>query len=119
LLREKTKGISYELVTGLRVTAAIGDIVGALEWLLKSYPTEALGWNCSHWVPALLRRIERDEQAADEIIKAWTMRHRHRHGCRNWPCSDWGARTRPRQGRFSVLHFGTIKRRLRRSLHST
>jgi hypothetical protein len=70
LLREKAKGISHELVTGLRVTAAVGNIAGALEWLLKEDPEEALGWNCSYWVPAFLRRIERDERAADEIIAA-------------------------------------------------
>jgi hypothetical protein len=70
LLREKSEGISYELVTALRVTAAVGNIVSPLEWLLKKGPDEALGWNCSYWVPAFLRRIERDESAADAIIGA-------------------------------------------------
>jgi hypothetical protein len=70
LLRERAQAISYELVTGLRVTAAIGSLVGALEWLLQNDPSEALGRNCSYWVPAFLRRIERDDRAADEIIAA-------------------------------------------------
>ena len=70
LLRQKSKGLRYDLVTGLRVTAATGDIVGALEWLLKNEPGETFGWNCAFWTPAFLRRIERDEGAADAIIAA-------------------------------------------------
>jgi hypothetical protein len=70
LLREKAPGIRYEMVTTLRMTAALGDIVGALEWLLKNDPKEALGWNCPFWVPAFLRRIERDDGAADALIAA-------------------------------------------------
>ena len=70
LLREKAKGVQYELVTSLRIMAAIGNIVDPLEWLFKEYAKEPALWNCSYWVPAFLRRIERDEQAADEIIKA-------------------------------------------------
>jgi hypothetical protein len=70
LLREKTSGLSYELVTWMRLAAAIGNIVDALEWLLRKDPDESLRWTCSYWVPAFLRRIERDELAADEIIAA-------------------------------------------------
>jgi hypothetical protein len=70
LLRERAQAISYELVTSLRVTAAIGNPVSVLEWLLRNDPTEALGRNCSYWVPAFLRRIERDDRVADEIIAA-------------------------------------------------
>ena len=70
LLRGKAQGIEYDLVTVLRVTAAVGDIVGLLEWLLQKDPDEMLGWNCPFWVPAFLRRIERDEGAADAILAA-------------------------------------------------
>jgi hypothetical protein len=70
LLREKTAGLQYTLVTGLRVAAAIGNIVRALEWLLDKDPRETFFWNCSYWVPAFLRRIERDERAGDEMIDA-------------------------------------------------
>ncbi len=70
LLREKTSGLQYSLVTGLRLSAAVGDVVRALEWLLDKDPSETVFWNCSYWVPAFLRRIERDERTVDKMIGA-------------------------------------------------
>lgn len=70
LLAEKTRGHKYDLVTSLRLTAAVGNVVDALEWLLKDDPEEINGFNCSYWVPAILRRIERDDSAADALIAA-------------------------------------------------
>jgi hypothetical protein len=70
LLRAGSERNDYGLVASLRVAAAIGDIVGALEWLLKTDPRDTDFWNCSYWVPAFLRRIERDEDVADDLIDA-------------------------------------------------
>jgi hypothetical protein len=70
LLRAEIKRNEYGFVASFRVAAAIGDIVGALEWLFKTDPTDTVFWNCSYWVPAFLRRIERDEDVADDLIDA-------------------------------------------------
>ena len=37
--------------------------------LLKQDPEEINGFNCAYWVPAVLRRIERDDGVADALIK--------------------------------------------------
>ena len=70
LLAEKVKDRNYDLVTAFRLAAAVGNIVGALEWLLEKDPSEFYGYNCAYWVPAVLRRIERDDGVADALIKA-------------------------------------------------
>ncbi len=46
------------------------QIVDALFWLLTDHPGETMFWNCAYWVPALLRRIERDPAVSEELIKA-------------------------------------------------
>jgi hypothetical protein len=71
LLLEKTMGRRYELVTAIRVTAAVGNIVAPLEWLMRKDPDEINGFHCAYWVPAVLRRIERDDDVmADALISA-------------------------------------------------
>ena len=70
LLQEKTRDRRYDLVTVARVTAAIGNIVGVLERVLEKDPQQFNGLNCGYWVPAVLRRIERDSSIADALIEA-------------------------------------------------
>ena len=73
LLKAKTAGIEYDMVTALRVTAAIGsmeELIGFIMDLLDRDPIETFAWNCNYWVPAVLRRIGRDAAATDAIIEA-------------------------------------------------
>jgi hypothetical protein len=69
LLEAKTMNKKYEMVTVIRLTAAIGNIVAMLERVLKKDPKEINALNCGYWVPAMLRRIETDDTVADVIIK--------------------------------------------------
>jgi hypothetical protein len=71
LLREHVGGLPYGFVTIWKLMAAISppeQITDALCQLLEKDPLETAFWNCSHWVPALLRQLERDAQFADQLI---------------------------------------------------
>jgi len=73
LLRAKAAGVEYDMVSALRVTAAVGsmeELIGFIMDLLDRDPVETFAWNCTYWVPAVLRRIGRDAAAADAIIEA-------------------------------------------------
>lgn len=73
LLADKANGHNYSIVTTFKLLAAIGSserIIDALLFLLKKNPREPAFWNCSYWVPSLLRRIEQDEDVAGKLIEA-------------------------------------------------
>jgi hypothetical protein len=73
LLAAKAADVDYSIVTTFKLLAAIGTserIVNALLFLMRQNPRETAFWNCSYWVPSLLRRIELDEDVADKLIEA-------------------------------------------------
>jgi hypothetical protein len=72
-LRQNGLNQDYEVATLFKVVAAVGTtdmIIDALVWLLHDRPTEIMFWNCSYWVPSLLRRIEREPAIGDAMIEA-------------------------------------------------
>lgn len=68
LLETKTINKGYDLVTAIRLTAAVGNVVAMLEQVLKREPKEINALNCGYWVPAVIRRIETDDSVADAFI---------------------------------------------------
>jgi len=75
LLCEKASGLEYDIPTAFRVmavTATADRIVAALEWLLKEDPSETHHLACVYWVPALLRRVERDDALADLLLQGFS-----------------------------------------------
>jgi hypothetical protein len=80
LLRAKWVNVECDMVSAIRVIAAVGSIevlIRVMMDLLDSDPVETFAWNCSYWVPALLRRIGRDAAAADAIIEAIPLARSH------------------------------------------
>ncbi|RKE68010.1 NACHT domain-containing protein [Pseudorhodoplanes sinuspersici] len=70
LLETQTINKEYDLVTVIRLTAAIGNIAAMLEDVLRYDPEEINALNCGYWVPAVIRRIETDDAVVDELIAA-------------------------------------------------
>jgi hypothetical protein len=68
LLETQTMNREYDLVTVIRLTAAVGNIVAMLERVLRKDPKEINSLNCGYWVPAVCRRIEKDDAVADALI---------------------------------------------------
>ena len=75
LLRDKVRGIKYDIATAFRVRAVTGNvdqIVDTLESVLNNNLPGTHSMMCVYWVPALLRRIERDEALADALLQGPT-----------------------------------------------
>jgi hypothetical protein len=73
LLADKLDGISYPTAPTFKLLAAIGtpeQIIDTLFRLMEDTPRETAYWNCSHWVPSLLRRMEQDPEVADKMIES-------------------------------------------------
>jgi hypothetical protein len=73
LLRQNALVQCYELAAAFKVVAAVGTadrICDALLGLLEEGKSERNFWNCTYWVPSLLRRIERDASVGDKLIEA-------------------------------------------------
>ncbi len=63
LLREKADGVHYDAATHFKLVAALSkpdNIIEALCWLLARLPLDLHQLQLSRWIPALLRRIEKD-----------------------------------------------------------
>jgi hypothetical protein len=63
LLREKTDGVPFDAATHFKLVAALSstdDLIEALSLLLAHLPLDVDRVQLSRWVPALLRRIEKD-----------------------------------------------------------
>jgi hypothetical protein len=68
------------VVIAFRVTAAVGSMEELIDFitdLLNRDPVETFAWNCTYWVPAVLRRIGREAAAADAIIEAIPLAPSH------------------------------------------
>ena len=70
LLAEKSAGREYSIATAIRLAAAVGDVIEPLEWLLRVEPKETFWFNSAYWVPAVLRRIERDANMTESLVEA-------------------------------------------------
>ena len=70
LLREKTSGVQYDIATHFKLMAALSApriLIGALEELLSADLSETHELQFSRWVPAIVRRIEKDTAVQDSL----------------------------------------------------
>lgn len=75
LLREKTKGTKYDIATHFKLRAALfvpRIMIEDLEKLLTTDLSKIHEWHFPRWVPAIVRRIERDSAVQDLLHAAIT-----------------------------------------------
>lgn len=75
LLREKTGDAKYDIATHFKLVAALSApriVVEALEKLLTADLSEIHEWQFPRWVPAMVRRIEKDLAVQDFLHAAIT-----------------------------------------------
>ena len=73
LLREKTEGVRYDAATHFKLLAALSSpdhVVEALVQLLAHLPLDVHELQLSRWVPAMVRRVERDVDLQAALGKA-------------------------------------------------
>ena len=75
LLREKTSGVNYDVATHFKLVAALSKprcVIEELEKVLTSDLREIYKWHFPRWIPAIIRRIEKDSVVKDLLNAAMT-----------------------------------------------
>ena len=73
LVRQKATGHNYDIATQFKLIAALSSpdkVVVALRQLLANLPIELYELRLQRWVPALMRRIERDAELQSAFLQA-------------------------------------------------
>jgi NACHT domain-containing protein len=75
LMREKTAGVGYDVATHFKLVAALSSperVVKALIVLLTNIPLELYSLQLPRWLPAMVRRIEKDGEVRTALRAALT-----------------------------------------------
>jgi hypothetical protein len=73
MLADRVAGEPYPMVSSFKLLAAVAsgeEIVQQLLMLMSKDLSHTASWNCSYWVPSLLRRIEQEPEVAEKLIEA-------------------------------------------------